>query len=98
MYRGVTTGGAGEEDVVKDLARISDQGIDMVLVFSQGEPGLFQLHTHYRDALDRLRRLPRFTYHEVAWSGHTFTNVRAQQTLMGLLTEHLMTAFPVSHA
>ena len=60
--------------------------------------GIFQLHTQYRDALDRLKQLPGFTYHEVAWSGHTFTNVRAQQTLIGLLTDHFMTAFPVSHA
>ncbi len=68
-----------------------------MLVFSQGEPGFFQLHAQYRDALDRLKRLPRFTYHEVAWSGHTFTNVRAQQALLGMLTDHLTTAFPVSH-
>jgi len=100
LLRGVsggTTGGAGEQDVVKDFARISDQGIDMMLVFSRGEPGFFQLHAQHRDALDRLRRLPGFTYREVAWSGHTFTNVRAQQTLLRLLTDHLTTAFPVSH-
>jgi len=90
--------GPEDEDVVRDFARIASRGVDIMLVFSQGEPGLSQLQARYSDALDRLKRLPGFTYHEVAWPGHTFTNARAQQTLVGSLTQHLMEAFPVSHA
>ena len=86
--------GPGQEDVVEDLTRICAQGIDVLLVFSQGDPGLDHLRAQFPDALDRLKRIPRFAYYGIPWSGHTFTNAKAQQMLIGLLSGHLMEAFP----
>jgi alpha/beta superfamily hydrolase len=101
LLRGVTgetPAGSPEHDVVRDITRLCHQGVDVCLVFSTDEPGLSQLETHYSDALDRLKLVPRFTYHEIGWPGHTFTSAGAQQTLVRLLTEHLRQAFPAGPA
>ena len=87
-----------EVDIVRDLGRISARGVDIVLVFSQGEPGLSQLRAHHRDALDHLKRLPGFTYYAVDWPGHTFPSAQAQEALLGSLTQHLTETFPVRRA
>lgn len=81
------------EDAGQDLARICAQGTDVALVFSQGDPGLYHLRLHHAGDLQRLRDRPNFALYEIPWTGHTFTNIRAQQMVVEMLTAHLERRF-----
>lgn len=81
------------EDVGQDLARLCSKGIEVALIFSEGDPGLDNLRLNYSGDLRRLSHRPNFVLHEIPWKGHTFTAVPAQRRLLSLLTAHLQQRF-----
>ena len=84
--------GAGGEDVASDLERISTRGVDVLLVFSEGDPGLDFVRRRYARALRVLERArENFAMRIVPAADHTFTRLEARARLVELLTSHLTT-------
>jgi hypothetical protein len=87
--------GLGEpdpENVAADLERISARGVDVLLVFSEGDPGLdFVQRRHARDVHVLERRRANFAMRVVSGADHTFTRLEPRARLSALLTNHLMT-------
>jgi dienelactone hydrolase len=82
---------AEDEDVPTDLERISARGVDVLLVFSEGDPGLDfvqRRHAHEMRALERRRA--NFAMRVVPGADHTFTRLEARARLAQLLTTHLV--------
>ena len=79
------------EDVGADLERISARGVDVLLVFSEGDPGLdFVQRRHARDVRVLERRRSNFAMRIIPGADHTFTRLEARARLSALLTDHLM--------
>ena len=81
----------GGDDVVMDLKRICARGVDILLAFSEGEPGLDfvqRLHAHDMRVLERNET--RFAMRVIPNADHTFTRRDARASLADILTEHLM--------
>ena len=79
-----------EEDAARDLARISDRGTEVLLLFSEGEPGLDHLRRHHAGALRRLERRANFAFRVLTSADHTFTPLDARLRLAELLTAHVL--------
>jgi len=78
------------DDVGADLGSIADRGIDTLIVFSSGDPGIDYLDRHAGSELDRLRRRPNFHLAFIDGADHTFTALGAQTRLYEVVTEHLL--------
>ena len=78
------------EDAARDLRKICDRGTDVLLVFSEGDPGLDFLKRHHAGALRRLVRRANFAFHVVANADHTFTPLDARVRVADLLTAHVL--------
>lgn len=85
--------GARRDDLGADLTRLVDTGVDVLLVFSAGDPGQGHLALHAGRSLDRLRRRAGFRLEIIEGADHTFTPVRSQTVLRELLTSHLVERF-----
>ncbi len=82
--------GTDSENVSDDLARIGDRGVDVLLVFSEGDPGLDFLRRRYAGSLRLLeQRSPHFTLRVIPDADHTFTRRAARRSLAALLSSHL---------
>jgi len=82
--------GRGSENVGDDLARIGNRGVDVLLVFSGGDPGLDFVRRRYARSLRLLeRRTPNFALRVIPDADHTFTRHAARRRLAGLLSSHL---------
>ena len=84
---------AGEprgEDAGRDLGRICDRGTDVLLLFSEGDPGLDFVRLHHKGAMRRLARRPNFALTVIPIAGHTFTAIPAQRAVLAAVTEHLL--------
>jgi dienelactone hydrolase len=82
---------AEDEDVPTDLERIAARGVDVLLVFSEGDPGLDfvrRRHAHQIRVLERRRE--NFAMRVVPGADHTFTRLDARERLAHLLTTHLV--------
>jgi hypothetical protein len=79
------------DDVPTDLERISARGVDVLLVFSEGDPGLDLVRRrHARQIRVLERRRSNFAMRVVAGADHTFTRREARERLAHLLTTHLV--------
>jgi len=79
-------------DVVADLRRITARGVDVLVVFSEGDPGLDyvrRLHAHDVRVLERDNQ--NFTMRVVPDADHTFSQREVRAQLAGFLTDYLMT-------
>jgi pimeloyl-ACP methyl ester carboxylesterase len=92
--RRVTAGEPPGEDAGKDLARICDRGIDVLLLFSEGDPGLDFVRLHHKGALRRLKRRQNFELTVIPIAGHTFTAIPAQRAVLSAVTDHLLRHYP----
>ena len=82
--------GTSGENVADDLARIGDRGVDVLLVFSEGDPGLDLVRRRYARPLRLLeQRASNFALRVVPDADHTFTRREARQRLAALLSSHL---------
>lgn len=82
------------EDAARDLARLVDQGMDVLLFFSAGEPGLNFLRVNYARELRRLRKHRKFTLLELEDANHTFTALGSRIRAAAMLTAHLLDKHP----
>jgi hypothetical protein len=78
------------EDAARDLARICDRGTDVLLAFSEGDPGLDFMRRHHAGALQRLSRRANFAFHVVPNADHTFTPLDARARVAERLTAHMV--------
>ncbi|MDB4912931.1 MAG: hypothetical protein JWM95_575, partial [Gemmatimonadetes bacterium] len=74
--------------------RIAREGTDVLVLFSEGDPGLDFLTLNHAHDLSRLRRLSNFRLHVVDDADHTFTSIDARRRASALLTEHLLAHHP----
>ena len=80
-----------DEDLGRDLARISARGVTTLLVFSEGDPGLDFVRRRYAREVRLLERdRQNFSMRVVEGADHTFTRIEARDRLRQLLTTHLM--------
>ena len=82
------------EDAARDLGRIAGRGTDVVLLFSEGDPGHDFLTLHHSRELARLRRRPGFRLQVIEDADHTFTTLDARQRASDVLTKHLLVVHP----
>jgi pimeloyl-ACP methyl ester carboxylesterase len=82
------------ENAARDLDRLANQGTDVLLVFSTGEPGMDYLRVNYGRELKRLEKHPAFTLRELENANHTFTALGARRRAAALITEHLLARHP----
>ena len=79
------------ENVAADFARMSDRGVDVLLVFSEGDPGLDFVQRRYARDLTLLQHdRTNFVMQVVAGADHTFTRRESRARLVRLLTDHLL--------
>ena len=78
------------ENPARDFERLVGQGTDVLLLFSDGEPGHHHLRLHYGREVSRLQRASAFQLCAVDGADHTFTSPDARQRVEMLLTEHLV--------
>lgn len=83
------------QNVAADLARIGARGVDVLLVFSEGDPGLDFLKRRYARSLRLLeQRSSKFALRVIPDADHTFTRRAARRRLAGLLSSHLTSLHP----
>ncbi len=92
VRRWVTTEAPGEH-APRDLGRIAERGTDVLLLFSEGDPGLDFLRLNHAADLRRLRRRKHFTFVVLKHPGHTFTAIAAQRAVIGTIVTHLVDRF-----
>jgi dienelactone hydrolase len=79
------------ENVAADFARMSERGVDVLLVFSEGDPGLDFVQRRYARDLTLLQHdRTNFVMQVVADADHTFTRRESRARLVRLLTDHLL--------
>ncbi len=81
------------ENVSRDMKKIVARGIDELMVFSAGDPGLDYLALHATDALAALGKADRFRFEIIEGADHVFTPLSTQNRLHELLTEHIRSRF-----
>lgn len=86
--------GQATESAPRDLARIASRGTEVMLMFSEGDPGHDYLTLNYERDLMRLARHPKFRLRVVRDADHTFTALDARRRLSGMLTDHLLACHP----
>lgn len=87
--------GKDSQNVAADLARITARGVDVLLVFSEGDPGLDFVKRRYARSLRLLEhRSSSFALRVIPDADHTFTRRAARRRLAGLLSSHLASRHP----
>ena len=82
------------ENAAHDLERITRNGTDLLLLFSEGDPGHDFLTLNYANELRHLQRLPRFRMYVIPDADHTFTTLDARQRVSEALTDYLLDQHP----
>jgi alpha/beta superfamily hydrolase len=90
----VTAGEPPGDDAGRDLGRICDRGTNVLLLFSEGDPGLDFVRLHHKRALGRLRRRQSFELTVIPIAGHTFTAIPAQRAVIAAVTDYLLRHHP----
>jgi hypothetical protein len=78
------------EHAPRDLERIAARGTDVLLLFSEGDPGLDFLRLNYGRELRRISRVPGFRLQVLDAADHTFTSIDARRRARDVLTGHLL--------
>ena len=82
-------------DAAAGLSRIVARGVEVMLVFSEGDPGLdFVQRRHARELRSLARNRANFVMHVVANADHTFTRRESRARLARLLADHLTVRHP----
>ena len=82
--------GQGTHDAGRDLLRMCGDGKGILLLFSNGEPGLDFLRYNHPGDLRRLAKCPGFRLEVIGTPGHNYPSVRAQHDVLERATEHLL--------
>jgi hypothetical protein len=80
-------------NLAADLLALTARPVHVVMVFSDGDPGLDQLHLHAGHALRALGKRENFRLERIANADHTFTQLPAQSALRTLLIDHVTRCF-----
>jgi dienelactone hydrolase len=79
-----------DENVADDLVRLGERGGDVLLVFSEGDPGLDFVRRRYARPLRLLeQRSSKFAMRVIPDADHTFARREAREKLAALLSSHL---------
>jgi dienelactone hydrolase len=90
LWQRLGWGGTDGENVADDLARIAARGVDVLLVFSEGDPGLDFVRRRYARPIRLLERhSSTFAMRVIPDADHTFTRREARARLAALLAAHL---------
>jgi dienelactone hydrolase len=76
--------------VTAGFERISEQGIDALLVVSQPDPGIDYVDRHAPEAMRAAERLARFERVDVPGTDHTFTTLSSQRRIIDLTTSKFL--------
>jgi dienelactone hydrolase len=82
------------EDPARDFGRIVARGTNVLLLFSEGDPGLDFLRRHHRAALRRLAQRRDFTFEILPNADHTLTALDARRRAEKVLTSHMLEHHP----
>ena len=82
--------GRGTHDAGRDLVRMCGDGKGILLLFSNGEPGLDFLRYNHPGDLRRLAKCPGFRLEVIGTPGHNYPSVRAQHDVLERTTGHLL--------
>jgi dienelactone hydrolase len=80
-------------NLARDLRALTSRSVDVLLAFSEGDPGTDQLKLHAGHALRSLSAGPHFHLVQFADADHTFTQLDAQRRLREFLVKHLTARF-----
>lgn len=80
-------------NLARDLLAITDRSVDVMMVFSEGDPGFDQLNLSAKHVLGTLKRRPGFGLSIVTGADHTFTQIDAQRRVRGVLADYLTKRF-----
>jgi pimeloyl-ACP methyl ester carboxylesterase len=86
-------GDEGGENPPRDIGRMCARGTDVLLLFSEGDPGLDSLRLNHWRAVRRLQRRPGFTLSVIPHPGHTFTKIAAQRAVLATVIRHVTARF-----
>ena len=90
LLRGEDATSPAEDDAGRDLLRMCGDGKRILLLFSDGEPGLDFLRQHHPGELRRLAQCPGFRMEVIGTPGHNYPSVRAQHDVLERTTGHLL--------
>ncbi len=82
--------GSAHARVGGEIASLVDRGVDTLIVFSAGDPGLDYLDLYAREKVAELRARRSFRLAVIDDADHTFTPVAKQEELRALVTAHLV--------
>lgn len=82
-----------QDDIGTDFKRMHDTGLGVLLVFSDGDPGLDYIRLHARRTVARLSRSDNFELKIIPKTDHTFTPVESQHRLQEILTSYLFSRY-----
>lgn len=85
---------AASENPARDLRRITDRGTDVLILFSEGDPGHDLLTLNYAKELGQLQHRQEFHLRVIDKADHTFTSQEARRRATAILTEHLLLHHP----
>ena len=80
-------------NLANDLLMLTARPVELMMVFSEGDPGLDQLRLHAGHTLRALARRNNFRLERVPNADHTFTQLDAQAAVRALLLDHLTHRF-----
>jgi len=84
---------ASVEDVPRTLRRMSERGVDTLLLVSRNDPGVAYVDAHAADAMRSLGGVSGFRRIDIDAADHAFTPIDAQARVTDLLTEHLLARY-----
>ena len=70
--------------------RISDQGLDALLIVSQPDPGIDFVDRHAPEAMRNAERLPGFRRVDIPGTDHTFTTMASQRQVELTTSQYLL--------
>jgi pimeloyl-ACP methyl ester carboxylesterase len=80
------------EHLARDLQRLADSDVELVVVFASDEPGWRYLHVFGGTVLDELEQRRAVTVVEIPGGDHVFSPPQARRAMTSLVTDHLLPA------
>ncbi|HKS05722.1 MAG TPA: alpha/beta hydrolase [Gemmatimonadaceae bacterium] len=80
-------------NLANDLLTLTARPLELLMLFSDGDPGLDQLRLHAGHTLRALGQRPNFRLERIPNADHTFTQLDAQTGVRALLLDHLTQRF-----
>jgi pimeloyl-ACP methyl ester carboxylesterase len=94
MFGGFRREDPDGENAARDLSRIASSGTEVLLVFSEGDPGLDFLTLRYGAELRKLEHARWFELVVIDHADHTFTAFDARRRASDIVTQHLLAKHP----